>query len=355
MRAKFRVRHALVLTAALLGGSALALPFASQASTPSASDTSSSTTTTTPTTTTATTTTTTTTTTTPPPPPSPPNAYGGGAEQVGVSSAVLKGSVDPRGQATTYYFQYGPTTAYGAQTSPVAIGAGTAAVKVVQPIAGLQPYTTYHFRVVASNAAGTAAGKDAAFKTKRAPLSLTAAVSPIPAVFGRPLRVSGTLSGTSSVGAEVVLQADPFPYEHGFHPLTSPEVVSATGGFSFSLAGLFDGAELRVATIGRPAVYSPVLTEPVAVGVTLHARRASRHGYVRLYGTVTPAQPGAQVAFERRVRGHYVTVSGTRVHAGSVSRFGRTVRVRRGAYRALVLVPTGRAQVSGRSRTVTVR
>lgn len=32
------------------------------------------------------------------------------------SSAILYGWVDAHGQATNYVFQYGPTSAYGAQT-----------------------------------------------------------------------------------------------------------------------------------------------------------------------------------------------------------------------------------------------
>jgi hypothetical protein len=357
---KFRVRHALVLAATLLGGGALALPFASLASPTSSSDTSASTTTTTTptttgttgTTTTSTTTTATTKTTAPPP---PPNAYDGGVEKVATSSAVLKGAVDPRGLATTYYFQYGPTAAYGAQTPAVAIGSGTATVKVAQTVSNLQPYTTYHFRVLASSPGGTVASKDSTFTTKRIPLSLAVAVAPNPVVFGRPLRVSGAVSGTGSVGVPVVLQADAFPYDRGFHDITSPEAADAAGSFSFPLAGILESTQLRVATVTKPPAYSAVLTELVSVHVALHVRPARHRGVVRLYGTVTPSEPYALVAFERRVGGHYVAVAGTRVHRGSVSRFEVRLRLRhRGLYRALVLTAGG-AQVSGRSRALLIR
>jgi hypothetical protein len=350
---KFRVRHALVLAATLLGGGALALPFASLASPPGPSDTSTSTTTTTtPTTTTTTTTTTAPAKTTVPP---PPNVYTGGVEKVVTSSAVLKGSVNPRSLATTYYFQYGPTTAYGAQTPPVVIGSGTATVKVAQTISNLQPYTTYHFRVVASSSAGTVASKDSAFTTKKIPLSLTVAVAPNPVVFGQPLRVSGTVSGTGSAGIPVVLQANAFPYDRGFHNITSPKATDATGSFSFPIAGLRESTQLRVATVSRPVAYSAVLTELVTVHVVLHVRPARRRGFVRLFGTVTPPAPYALIAFERRVRGHYVTVAGTRVRAGRISRFEVRLRLRhRGFYRALVLTAGG-AQMPGRSRPVLIR
>jgi hypothetical protein len=349
---KFSIRHGLTLTAALLAGGAIALPFASNAS---SAGTATSATATTVTTTTVPTTPTGTTTTTTAPEPLPPLAYNGAVEQITPSSALLKGKVYPRGQATEYYFQYGPTAAYGSQTPPAAAGSGTAEVKVAQPIAGLQPYTTYHFRILATSSAGTATSTDATFTTKKIPLSLLATVTPNPVVFGSPLTVSGTLSGTGNAGVEVVVQANAFPYDRGFHDLTSAKPTSSTGAFSFPLAGFLESAQLRVATVGKAVLYSPTITEPVAVRVTLHVRPARRRGFVRLYGTVTPSQPHAGVAFERRVNDSYVTVGGTTVRAGSIARFVRTIRLRRsGLYRALVVTPGG-AQVSGRSRPVLIR
>ena len=72
------------------------------------------------------------------------------------SSAIVYGHVNPNGLATGYYFQYGTTTAYGAQTPLAPAGNGTISVKLSQTITGLQPATTYHYRIVATNSAGTA-------------------------------------------------------------------------------------------------------------------------------------------------------------------------------------------------------
>ncbi len=227
-----------------------------------------------------------------------------------------------------------------------------------EPVTGLEPYTLYHFRVVASSSAGTVGSADATFTTRKIPLSLTVTAAPNPVGFGSPLGLSGTLAGTGNTGVEIVLQANPFPYTHGFHDISSPEPTDAAGGFSFPIAGLLQSTQLRAATAAKPVIYSPVVSELVAVGVTLHVRPARRRGFVCLYGTVTPAEPGARVAFERLDREHrYVPVSGTTVRAwaSGVSRFTRTVRLRRrGLYRALVQVASG-AQVSGRSRPVLIR
>ena len=351
-----RVRRGLVLGVALLAGGALALPFASLART-SARATSTETTGTGTTATTGTTgstgTTGTTATTTAATTPKPPRAYTAYAEQITTTSAVLRARIDPEGLTTDYWFQYGPTAAYGLQTSMAAAGNGTVELKLTHPVTGLQPGTVYHFRVVARNAAGTTAGADATFTTKRLPLRLAISVTPSQVVFGAPLRLSGTLTGTGNAGAEVVVQADPFPYA-GFRNVTSPEPTDAAGDFSFPIAGLVASATLRVVTVNAPIVYSAPIHEPVTVRVALHVRASARRGHVRLYGTVTPAEPGARVAFERYAHGRYMTVSGTvvRVRAG-VARFARTVRTSHGRYRALVQVER-QGLVSGRSRPVLI-
>jgi phosphodiesterase/alkaline phosphatase D-like protein len=72
------------------------------------------------------------------------------AQEVTSAGATVSGTVNPEGLPTTYYFQYGQSTAYGSQTASAETPAGTTA----QPsatLSGLGPDTTYHYRVVASN------------------------------------------------------------------------------------------------------------------------------------------------------------------------------------------------------------
>ncbi|HLY50407.1 MAG TPA: fibronectin type III domain-containing protein [Solirubrobacteraceae bacterium] len=87
------------------------------------------------------------------------------ATDVRDSTATLNATVDPQGQKTTYYFQYGTTTSYGVQTPTFTIGAGSGNVAVHAFIAGLQSGTTYHYRIVAQNATGTSDGADATLTT----------------------------------------------------------------------------------------------------------------------------------------------------------------------------------------------
>jgi hypothetical protein len=79
-------------------------------------------------------------------------------------SATLNGSVDPHGLPTTVYFQCGTTTSYGLTTAPQS-KSGNTYQSVTANISGLAASTTYHFRIVAANSAGTTYGADRTFTT----------------------------------------------------------------------------------------------------------------------------------------------------------------------------------------------
>ena len=287
----------------------------------------------------------------------PPGNYTGGATNITFSSAVIHGGVNPKGGVTNYFFQYGKTGSYGTQTPLAPAGNGTVTVAVSEPITGLEPATTYHFRIVTSSPAGTTDGVDHAFTTPRIPLSLQIAGVPNPVPFGEPLLVEGTLSGTGSANHAIMLQANHFPYTAGFKAVGNPELTNATGGFSFPVVGLLENTQLRVQTVGSPSVTSTVLLEDVAVRVTFHARRTHRRHRWRLYGTMTPAEPGALVGFQLLVAGgRTINEGGTVVKPGSSteSSFSRTVRLHHGGvYRALVKINDG-AHVSAYSAPVLI-
>jgi len=79
-------------------------------------------------------------------------------------SSKLNGSLNPDGLTTTFHFQYGTTTSYGLTTAPHT-QTGNTARDVSANISGLTASTTYHFRIVASNSAGTSMGSDRTFTT----------------------------------------------------------------------------------------------------------------------------------------------------------------------------------------------
>jgi hypothetical protein len=112
--------------------------------------------------------------------------------------ATLSGSVNPRGQATSYFFEYGNTTAYRAETGALSAGSGSTSVAVSAPIAPLTPNTTYHYRLVASNAAGTTTGHDVSFTTARPPAAVTIHASAGTVTFGEFTSSRRRAAGTRS-------------------------------------------------------------------------------------------------------------------------------------------------------------
>jgi hypothetical protein len=99
------------------------------------------------------------------------SATTGAASAVSSTQATLGGSEVPGGiYEGSASFQYGRTTAYGSQTPPIALGPGLSAEAVSAVISGLSPGTTYHYRLLAADTAGTAVeGLDAHFTTPAAP------------------------------------------------------------------------------------------------------------------------------------------------------------------------------------------
>jgi hypothetical protein len=97
-------------------------------------------------------------------------AAAGGAVGVTSRRAVLTGTINPHGVATSYHFNYGPTASYGESTAEVVGGSGDGEQPVTQDISGLLPDTTYHVQVVATSSNGVVrSGADGVFRTASAP------------------------------------------------------------------------------------------------------------------------------------------------------------------------------------------
>ncbi len=116
------------------------------------------------------------------------------ATSVTAGGATLNGTVNPSGQATTYYFQVGTTTAYDLQTVSAAAGSGTNNVAVTSGLTGLAPSTTYHYRLVAVTSAGTTDGSDKTLTTL-APSSASRLAAVGHTAFVSPAGVGGIFVG----------------------------------------------------------------------------------------------------------------------------------------------------------------
>ena len=91
-----------------------------------------------------------------------------GAGSIGETTATVFASVNPRGgNVSTCKFEYGTTTSYGSSASCSTLpGSGSSPVAVDASIAsGLAANTEYHYRISATNSAGTTKGTDATLKT----------------------------------------------------------------------------------------------------------------------------------------------------------------------------------------------
>jgi DNA-binding beta-propeller fold protein YncE len=98
---------------------------------------------------------------------SPPTVVTGSATGVTATEAILHGTVNPNGFATTDQFEFGTTTSYGASVPAVAesAGSGGSAVAKGYILTGLLPNTIYHFRIRGMSSEGTSFGIDATFTT----------------------------------------------------------------------------------------------------------------------------------------------------------------------------------------------
>jgi hypothetical protein len=163
--------------------------------------------------------------------PNPPTATTGEASAVTPNSATIAGTVNPgaKGQPaqdeTTYWFQYSTDTGFGNQIPIVAgkAGEGESAVPETANLTGLEPDTTYHYRILASNDnAGTAQvvhGEGKTFKTVATPPVLSQ------------VSVEGTSITQSSAVVGALLEAMGLPTRWEL------QVGSSAGNLQFASAG----------------------------------------------------------------------------------------------------------------------
>lgn len=86
---------------------------------------------------------------------------------VTTTTATITGDVNPRGHATTTYFEYGPSSSYGTDSPKVKIPTGVLPNPLSYTITGLSAGTEYHYRIVAKSSLGTVYGEDEDFVTSQ--------------------------------------------------------------------------------------------------------------------------------------------------------------------------------------------
>jgi len=219
------------------------------------------------------------------------------ASSVEGTSARLNGTVNPNGQATTWYFEYGPTTAYGSKTAVRNAGSGTRSVNVSTNVSSLAAGTAYHFRLVATNGSGTVFGADQSFTTSAPP-----AVQTNPAANLTPTTV--TLTGTvDPKGRTTTWWFDYGANAPAYGSRTAGQNIGAGNGpqaVSATISNLSPGATYHYRlvasnSIGTVAAADVAFTLPPAVTLNTSAFKVTAGSFVTLTGTVSGGQTGIKV------------------------------------------------------------
>ena len=210
----------------------------------------------------------------PRPTPSRPRSPTSGRATSPPTSATVTASINTNGSATTYRIEYGTTTRYGSETTP-AQTPSTATSSISAKLTDLRAYTRYHWRTVATNAAGTTRGADRSFRTARLPTGVTLALSRKTVPWGGDLRLGGRVSGAGVGGMTVELQQQRFPQDQGFVEVGTARTGS-DGGYLFTIPRLWTTTRYRVVTRTQVVVTSPEATARSRVRVGIRARLVAR-------------------------------------------------------------------------------
>lgn len=238
-------------------------------------------------------------------PPDPPAVERTFSSDVTDSSATIHADIDTGLGLTVYRFDYGILNDYGSRTlvaGPIEPGSleNTASAELFE----LEPGTTYHFRVLATNLAGTTVGPDQTFTTQSAPVVDGESASAV-------TESTATVSATINPG----LSNTTFHVEYG--PTStyglntresgqigsdeSPHVVSS------QLSGLAPGRAYHFRIVATNAIGTTYGTDqsfttstPLQAQPPVQAQKCKK-GFVKKHGKCVRKKPKAK---KKKERGH---------------------------------------------------
>jgi NHL repeat len=185
----------------------------------------------------------------------------GGSSAVTGSAATLEGTVNPEGTATSYDFEYGLESTYGSSSPEVQAGAGSSTVPASGEIEGLEPNTTYHYRLTASNSLGGNSGDDATFTTSPA----------APVVDGQAPFASAVTATTATLHGTINPRNSQSTYHFNYGPSTdytnsapSPDAQGGAAGeeaVSTTISGLSPSTTYHFQVVADNGTGGPVAGE----------------------------------------------------------------------------------------------
>ena len=181
--------------------------------------------------------------------PRPPPATTGDAESVTTGSAVVTGTVNPGGEATTYQFEYGTTSSYGLTTPQQDAGSGTDRVGVrvdaLRPDRRTPRTTTASWRP-------TPSGQSA----RRRSLVRTASPAAAPSISSR--SATGVTASGATLGANVNPRslATTVRFEYGMstsYGTATPEQAIGAGTSAVAVSAAIAGLSRARGTTTAPS------------------------------------------------------------------------------------------------------
>jgi hypothetical protein len=174
-------------------------------------------------------------------------------------SALLEGTVDPEGLASTYLFEYSTSPSFtGASKTPSQLAGSSSEPRPARAaISGLTPNTTYHYRLVATNSSGTTVGAPASFATTKG---------------------FGFLAGTNGFAAGAIADGGGGASAPGSHPYALSFTIGLNPGGEFEdqPGAIFPDGDLRDLRIEMPAglIVNPAVIDRCNLA-QFHVHRAS--------------------------------------------------------------------------------
>ena len=247
-------------------------------------------------------------------PPGLPSAVTGLASGLGETQATLNGTINPNGQATSFFFEWGASSVYGQSTEELPVGEDHAGHAENAPLTALAAGTVYHFRVVAKNASGTTPGADRTFTTTAPPAPeatpTTTVTTPAPVTGGSAMTTATTPIVTPAPGPPIVGSPSLHPGQRGTSVTGSLHVASTGAGGRLEVDVFAKDASITRAKRSSPVLVGRIVRSSIPAGtvsfsVKLDAKARSalrrHHGLVvSVKVTLTPAD-GPAVSVTRSV------------------------------------------------------
>ena len=274
------------------------------------------------------------------------------------TSARLTARITPNRAVTTWYVEWGTSTAFGNRTPDQTLAPNSGGgVAVGVQLDGLPSHTKLYWRVVATNAAGVKRSGTATFTTLRALSGITLNVFPATTDWSGTVSISGRVDGAGVNGLDVALEQSSFPFDAAFHEVATVR-TGRTGEFRFPARPVFLATRYRAVSRTAPVTTSTEIAALVRVRAGLHRARARRRS-VRLAGKVNPGVPAGRATLQRRTRsGGWVRIRRKPVATPSSTASTYAFRVRRlrraAAYRVVVDPRDAGAHLRGTSRAIGV-